>query len=208
MIVMPTNNCGFTAGYIAGQFPGRIAHLYSPDGWRRPKPFVGYALDNGRFSKTWQADTYWQMLDAAAQADAMPMWALVPDVVGDRDGTLREWDTYAPRVQSYGWPMAFAVQDGMTMNDVPQDAAVVFVGGTTAWKRRTLSMWCAAFVRVHVGRINTNQWLWECHEAGAESCDGTGWFRGDQAQLAGLRSYLDRTSKGLGNPRGSKLWEN
>lgn len=28
------------------------------------------------------------------------------------------------------------------------------------------------------------------HDAGAESCDGTGWFRGDQKQLSGLRRYL------------------
>jgi hypothetical protein len=29
---------------------------------------------------------------------------------------------------------------------------------------------------------------------GVESCDGTGWFRGDQNQLAGLKKYLAQSS--------------
>jgi hypothetical protein len=94
----------------------------------------------------------------------------------------------------------------MTPQDVPSDADVIFVGGSTDWKRRTMSMWCEVFDRVHVGRINTERWLWECDEAGAESCDGTGWFRGRQAQLDGLLSYLSRSRQGQRNPRGAKLW--
>ena len=99
-----------------------------------------------------------------------------------------------------------AVQDGMEPGDVPAEAGVVFVGGSTEWKWRTVRDWCDAFDRVHVGRVNTNGKLWECHEAGAESCDGTGWFRGDQRQLRGLIAYLERSSQGLGNHRGQELF--
>ena len=112
-----------------------------------------------------------------------------------------------PVIRSYGWPAAFAVQDGMTSGDVPAEADVVFVGGSTAWKRRTMHEWCDHFPRVHVGRVNTGRWLWECDEAGAESCDGTGWFRGDKAQTNSLLSYLRRTDQNMPNPRGAKLWQ-
>lgn len=38
---------------------------------------------------------------------------------------------------------------------------------------------------VHVGEVNTYRFALDGTHAGAESCDGTGWFRGDQAQLQG-----------------------
>lgn len=212
MIVMPANNRGMVVGWLCGRFPGRIGHLYSPGGLSRLLDFVPFALDNGKFpvwaaGKEWDEGAYVGMLDRVAEMAGRPRWILVPDVVADRDGTLREWDHWCHRLQAYGWPLAFAAQDDMEPDDVPAEAAVVFLGGSTAWKRRTLHDWCDAFPRVHVGRINTNKWLWECDEAGAESCDGTGWMRGDQAQLAGLIDYLERSAAGKTNHRGAKLWE-
>jgi hypothetical protein len=199
MMVMPANNGKSVVHYWAGKYPGRIGHLYSPDGFRAPVPWLPYALDNGRFpawsaGKAWDEDGYRRMLDRAAESGFSPRWALVPDVVADREGTLAEWDRWAALLSGYGWPLAFAVQDGMDEADVPDAADVVFVGGSTEWKRRTFRGWCKNFGRVHVGRINTERWLWECHLAGAESCDGTGWFRGDKAQLAGLERYLERAA--------------
>lgn len=211
MIVMPANNGGLVVGWLAGRFPGRIGHLYSPGGLARTHAWLPFALDNGAFS-AWINKTAWDeaaflgMLDRVAAGPHQPLWVLVPDVVADRDGTLRMWDKWCARLANYRWPLAFAVQDGMQSDDVPQEAAVVFVGGSTEWKRATMHGWCADFPRVHVGRINTERWLWECHEAGAESCDGTGWLRGDQAQLQGLISYLERSAAGKGNPMGGSLF--
>ncbi len=96
--------------------------------------------------------------------------------------------------------MAIAVQDGMTPSDVPKEASVIFVGGTTSWKWRNLKTWTENFPRVHVGRVNTYKLLWMAHDAGAESADGTGWFRGDAKQLAGLTKYLEESS-GAGKPQ-------
>lgn len=210
MIVMPANNRGIVVGWLAGRFENRIGHLYSPGGLTRTYPFIPFALDNGRFpcwtaGKRWDEAAFLGLLDRVQNGGHKPRWVLVPDVVADRDGTLREWDHWCTRLQRYGWPLAFAAQDGMEPEDVPAEAAVVFIGGSTAWKRRTLHDWCDAFDRVHVGRINTDKWLWECHEAGAESCDGTGWMRGDERQLAGLITYLERAAVGLGNTRGGLL---
>lgn len=201
MIVMPANNSKLEVGYLAGKYAGRLGHLYGPGSFRGPYPFLPYALDNGRFGcwahgNTWDESEYLLLLEKAEASGQTPTWIVVPDVVGDRDGTLREWDIWAPRLARF--QLAMAVQDGMTAADVPAEASVVFVGGTTWWKRRTLHSWCDQFKRVHVGRINTEKWLWVCHEAGVESCDGTGWFRGDQKQRLGLLRYLDRSSQGLG----------
>ena len=212
MIVMPANNTGVVLGWLAGRFPGRIGHLYSPGGMTRLYDWMPYSLDNGRFAvwsagRTWDEAAWLGMLDRAAGSGIPPKWVLVPDSVGNRDETLREWDRWCVRLQSYGWPLAIAVQDGMTQDDIPSEAAVVFIGGTSEWKRRTMHEWCEGNERVHVGRVNTDKWLWESHEAGAESCDGTGWFRGDQRQLAGLVTYLERSTAGFGSNLGGSLFE-
>lgn len=213
MIVFPSNNRGFVAGWLAGTFPGRIAHLYSIGGLSTLYPQVSFALDNGRFpawstGAKWDEYAYIGMLDRVAEMGGKPAWVLCPDVVTKADETCKEFDKWAPRLQRYGWPLAFAVQDGMEPDHVPEEAKFVFLGGSTEWKRKTMRDWCDAFPgKVHVGRINTGKWLWECHEAGAISCDGTGWFRGDQAQLAQLVSYLERSSQNLGNYRGGELFK-
>lgn len=208
MIVMPSNNTGAHASELSDTYPGRVGNLLSPGGWRAPVNDC-YALDNGRYpawasGKEWSEADYLDFLLKAASHPVAPRWVLVPDCVGDCVGTLREWERWSPQIAEMGWPLAFAVQDGMIPENVPSEADVIFIGGTTGWKRRTLFQWCHSFRRVHVGRINTKRWLWECHKAGAESCDGTGWYRGDQMQLAGLVEYLARSSQNLG-PRQIEL---
>jgi hypothetical protein len=203
MIVMPSNNTGFEAGMLAGRFPRRIAHLHSVESPREPKEGIPWALDNGVFGawnqqREWSEEPLYRYLDQ--YADRSPMWVVVPDWVGDRDETLRRWGKHVDAKQAFGVPMAMAVQDGMTPDDVPHEASVIFVGGTTSWKWRNLKSWTENFPRVHVGRVNTYRLLWMAHDAGAESTDGTGWFRGCKNQLAGLKCYLEESS-GLGKPQ-------
>lgn len=199
MIVMPSNNTGIRIGILVGRYPGLIGHLYSPGGQTGPYVDVPYALDNGAFgafarSKEWDPVPWLDLLIWARQSGQAPRWVLVPDVVGDRAATLRRWDAYATAAAQFGWPLAFAAQDGMTFDDVPRDAAVVFLGGGTEWKREAIAPWCARFPRVHVGRVNTYRWLRVCEAAGAESVDGTGWTRGDPEQWRGLEQWLAEAS--------------
>lgn len=196
MIVMPANNTGIQVGYLAGRFPGKIGHLYSPGGQRGPFEFARYAIDNGVFAKgeAWEEAPFFELLNWARLSGQSPLWVVVPDVVGDRIRTLRKWDIYAPRLTSYGWPLAFAVQDGMVAKDVPAEASVIFVGGSTGWKWHTMPIWCRDFPRVHVGRVNSYRRLWQCHDAGAESCDGSGFPRGDQKQWRDLVAYLEEST--------------
>lgn len=210
MIVMPSNNSSMHLGWLAGRYPRCIGWLLSPGGWRTPHEWMEYACDNDKYAATvkglpWDEAAYLVMLEkVAAMVRRLrpPRWLLVPDVPFSREGTLREWDKWAPRLQPLGLPLAFAVQDGMTQADVPREAAVVFLGGSTEWKWNTLWRWCEDNARVHVARVNGYDPLWDCIDAGAESTDGTGWFRGDQEQLAGLERFLyESTNAGRSQAR-------
>ena len=196
MVVMPANNTGVRVGYLAGKFPGKIGHLYSPGAQVGPLEFIPYALDNGAFGHDddWDEDAWFHLLDWARISGQEPRWCLVPDVVGDKQRTLDRWDHFSPIAARYGWPLAFAVQDGMVPKDVPAKAEVIFVGGSTEWKWRNMALFCGYFPRVHIGRVNTYRRLWDCHNAGVESCDGTGWMRGDQVQYRGLCAYLEEST--------------
>lgn len=200
MIVMPSNQTGEYVRDLYDRHPERLAHLFSPDGWRTP--FMPYALDNGAFGAWKRGDRFRQveflgLCDRAQQHREPPLWVLVPDVVADRDRTLWQWEAWSPTLRNwYGWPLAFAVQDGMTGADVPPSADVVFIGGTTRWKRRMIGHFCARFPRVHVGRINTYRWLWICAEYGVESCDGTGWYHDNERQKYGLQRFFKEWDAG------------
>jgi hypothetical protein len=204
MIVMPANNSN--AYQLSERYPGRIGMMMGPGGWKDPRG-LPYALDNGRFSvwakgRQWNEDLFCQLLARAASCSTAPSWLVVPDVVADAVATIEEWRSWEPRLRNLGWPLALAVQDGMSPDTVKRYAKpdVIFVGGSTDWKRNTIWAWCQSFPRVHIGRVNTQKWLWNAQRCGAESCDGTGWFRGDQQQLNGLHRYLKISSSGL-SPR-------
>lgn len=196
MMVMPANNSGAWVGYLAGRYDGGIGHLYSPGAEPlAPWPFLPYALDNGAYgaytNKTeWDVSAWRALLGWAGSCGQRPLWALVPDVVEQKDATIDLWHKHVGEVKASGFRPAFAVQDGMLPTDVPEDADVIFIGGTFDWKWATAAMWCAAFPHVHIGRVNTLRWLRVAAKHGAKSVDGTGWFRGDKNQRDGLRHFL------------------
>jgi hypothetical protein len=155
-------------------------------------------LDNDAFihhtkASKWDESKWVEMLQWASMCAVKPIWCLVPDVVGDSKATKRNWSKYSEHVSCRGFKTAFAVQDGMTTDDVPGDADVVFVGGSTQFKWRTARQWTRSFQRVHVGRVNSFEKLWLCDDLGVESVDGTGWFRdpSDETKLPNLIRWLN-----------------
>lgn len=199
-MVMPSNNASAIVHYWAGRHPGKIGWLVGPTGMLKTKlrEWMPFALDNDAFS-AWSKGTSWNeslwmsMLDTLKHdTEFVPRWVLVPDTVADRDDTLRKWEKYSKIASQFGWPLAFAVQDGMTPSDVPDDC-VVFVGGTTKWKWDTLEMWTSLGRRVHVGRVNEVPKLRLCEKLGVESVDGTGWMRGTEGgrQARELADWLE-----------------
>jgi hypothetical protein len=204
MRVMIANNTGAEARRLAATFPGYVGHLFSPGGWRRPDPAFPYAIDNGAFA-AWEAgrpfdvEAFLGLLERLKREPVQPEWIAVPDVVMDREATLSQWQHWAPVVADLGVPLAFVVQDGMKAVDVPGEAAVIFVGGSTPWKWLTLPMWCEQGRRVHVGRVNTARRLRQCMRLGVESCDGTGYFKGNRRQLDAAWYFLADMQR-MGDP--------
>lgn len=190
VIVMPSNGSHWWVHYWAGRRPKCLGHLYSPGGQRGPFPHLPFAVDNGAFGG-FEEDRWKALLRWVCLSGYKPMWVAVPDFVGDAEKTIEMWETHKEEAERYGWPLAFVLQDGIKKEDVPKDAQVVFVGGSTEWKEKTVEYWCNEFPRVHVGRVNGYRMLRKCADAGAESCDGTGWGRGDKRQLLELLQFLE-----------------
>lgn len=193
-------NSGWKFGYLAAQYPGRLGWIMTPHDLRYPDRRIPYVFDNGVWSdyindRDFNEKKFWDKLNDTVRRQK-PEWVVTPDKVANRDETLLRWDRYAPILIGANIPMMMAVQDGMTPRDVPGEAYGVFIGGSTEWKWRNLNMWTESFSHVHVGRVNTYRMLVMAHAAGAESVDGSGWFRGDHKQSKGLERYLEETTNG------------
>lgn len=136
-----------------------------------------YALDNG----AWTAFQRGEPFDVAAFEKAVALlgagadWIVVPDKVADREESLRMAAEWLPKLRGTA-PLLFAVQDGMTEADVPDDCGV-FLGGSTEWKLATMRRWgifCRATGRYyHVARVNTARRIAQAKEADADSIDGS-----------------------------------
>jgi hypothetical protein len=123
-----------------------------------------------------------------------PQWVAVPDVVGNHAQTralfsswVAHWEYEFGRVPV---PLAFVLQDGCTISDVPWDQIdAVFVGGSTEWKlgpeaielceqAKGIGKW------VHVGRVNTLSRLrFAMRHMSADSVDGSGFSKFPDATL-------------------------
>lgn len=200
---MPSNQTGWETSRMFRDYPGRLAHLQSADSIREPKFGHRWALDNGVYGaftneREWSEKPFYTFLDK--YADREPSWAVVPDWVGDCKKTLELWHKHAERVAGYGVKTALAVQDGMThemVRSLKIQPSMIFVGGSTSWKLRTMAGWCKAFDRVHIARVNTENRLWACHRCKCESVDGTGWFKFGAEKVAELERYLRQSTTGI-----------
>ena len=173
MIVMPSNNVGPIPRKFFKEYPDKIAQLFSPDGWSKPKH--QYALDNGAFKQFNEKKYFNMLLDATRYKK--PLFCTVPDVVGCHDRTLALWWWYFDRINDFGYPMAFVAQDGCTIETVPNNADWIFIGGLDPWKLENIHIFTEGTRPVHVGRVNSFARLEYCKRLGVKSVDGTGWMR-------------------------------
>lgn len=183
--------------YWAGKYPGSVGVLIGPSyGKKVPvDKWMPLVLDNDAFTcwrdnRPWNLEAWMNMLKWISMTRIKPLWAAIPDVVADRERTLDNWPIYSPIVKRLGWSAAFCVQDGMTPDDVPNDADVIFVGGSDGWKFPNLSMWTTHFPRVHCARVNATEMLEACDRLGCESVDGTGWFR-DLSRFPRIERFIE-----------------
>lgn len=106
-----------------------------------------------------------------------------PDVVQDHESTLILFRAWLGTIQSYGFPVAFVLQNGATVFNVPWDScAAVFIGGDDSFK---YSLHLAQIVKeakrrgkwVHMGRVNTIERINLCNRLKCDSFDGTCYSR-------------------------------
>jgi len=141
-----------------------------------------YALDNGAWSAfatgaPWDEEAFVRALTThGAGAD----FVAVPDIVEGGAESLARSCAWLPRVLDRAPLALIPVQDGMTETDIAPllaERVGIFVGGSTGWKERSMSMWGALArthgTRCHVGRVNTIRRIRLCAAAGATSFDGS-----------------------------------
>lgn len=198
---------------IDEQYPGILGNLVSPDAWRRQLS-PRYALDNGRFvgkrvkPRPWSAKAYLKSCDRAMTLPTPPRFITVPDVYGDLDATLREWERWAPvlRRRYPGVPLAVVWQPPNSPSVFwpitvfhsmfeYTDAEVQFLGGPGNTRWRLAPQVGKLFPRMHVGRVNSPNAALRAYRCEAESVDGTGWCLTDR-QRKGMIALLDTLARG------------
>jgi len=190
MMIMPSNNQSGIVHYFAGKYPGKIGMLCTPESLvakGRPPYYMPYALDNGCFTK-WDEAAFFLMLRQASLLRTEPMWVCVPDVVADAKKTTEMWNQYHHRI---GFRKAFVVQDGHEPGCVPVEAYAVFVGGSTEWKLDNAHKFKGVTDWLHIGRVNTETRLRWAESIGADSVDGTGFFRGSKSQKNAFIEFFE-----------------
>lgn len=148
-----------------------------------------YGLDNGCFTKFRRA-TWMRMLDEAREVQ--PIFAALPDVVGDARRTLELFSQFEEITE--GIPRALVLQDGIGNFSIPWDRiAAVFVGGSDSFKISAECMNACKAAKIldkwiHVGRVNTVERLGQWVQI-ADSIDGSGISKYDH-MLAAMVDYL------------------
>jgi hypothetical protein len=166
---------------------GLIGALTTPDVGNVLEPGVPWALDNGCFSQRWNETKWIATLEKYSNIGGC-LFAVVPDVVSDAQATDERWQRYAPVVTQLGYRTAYATQDGCTK--VPDDADVVFTGGSDTWKLSDQAQQLASDRPSHMGRVNTLRRLRFAAAHGYDTVDGTFLAFGPDVNLPRLLRYL------------------
>lgn len=181
---------------------GKLGALLTPLSWKGANEeiavdFPWVALDNGCFSKAWEEGRWLKWLDTMQDRKPECLFAVVPDVVSDPEGTAARWKQYAPIVRDMGYPLAYVAQDGVQPDDLPwDDFDALFVGGGTEFKlshsayalaheAKTRGKWA------HMGRVNSFQRLRAAAAGGYDSADGTYLAFGPDKNLPKLLAWLE-----------------
>jgi len=136
-----------------------------------------WALDNGVFTDSFEPDKFSSKLDAVRKWIDTCAFVVCPDVIGDYQATLDRFSRFAPWLRSLGFPVGFATQDGLTIEQTPWGKFdALFVGGTDQHK---LGPEAGALIAegirrgkwIHIGRVNSPKRMRQFWRA--NSWDGT-----------------------------------
>ncbi len=162
-----------------------------------------WAADNHCFSAgdRFNLEAYLQWLKTPRRPIERCLFAVAgPDVVGDAEATWRQTSHVLPLIRRLGYRAAFVAQDGFDASAIDWDALdVLFIGGTTAWKRSENGGYAAIAAarqrgkRTHVGKVNAAAYIRSLAVVGVDSTDGTWVIRNPN----GMMDLFERTLDGL-----------
>ena len=208
---MMANNRGTMFYKLAIRYPGLIANMISPDGWADPWP-LPFALDNGAYTYykkgiPFDKTKFALMLSRVRTwknyylRDYKPLFLVVPDVVGEAQLTINNWQSLAP-ILGKEFKLALAIQDGMDERVIEKldiKPHAIFIGGTLKWKLEQIESkkWNMVSGWLHAGRIYSRDHLELCKDCGVDSIDSTAFFREgsnpvNNKTLASLIEFLER----------------
>lgn len=104
-----------------------------------------------------------------------------PDVVQNHAATLKRFHIWERIIHNMGYPVAFTIQNGCTVKDVPwSKCEAIFIGGDNRFKYspEVRSIVLEAAQRrlwIHNGRVNTPERIKYSRVIGCTSFDGTGY---------------------------------
>lgn len=190
------------------QYSAALAHqtmfgkFVNPTRWFDLTGWHTWIADNGAF-KGFDQDVFYKAIRVLLPYKSTCKAIVVPDVPFHWDQTLAKFRDWSPSLRRMGFPIALAVQDGATPDNIPfGEIDALFVGGSTEWKRQQTrishhaelplfsgipvavshSTIVSDIVReakarglwVHIGRsANSIKQLWYAYQLGADSVDGT-----------------------------------
>lgn len=82
----------------------------------------------------WSSRAFRQWLTQIKYLPKSLLFLVVPDVPRNAQATLAEWERWEAELRELGVPLAFALQNGMELEQVPCSADYLFIGGTDDWR--------------------------------------------------------------------------
>jgi hypothetical protein len=156
-----------------------------------------WAVDNGCFSQPakYSDSGFLQWLDSLERKNCL--FAVAPDVVGDAAATFPRAMPMLPQIRELGYKVAYAAQDGATIDNLPWPKFdCLFIGGTNKFKLSQAAgdlIAHALLLRkwVHMGRVNSYKRIRLASVLGVQSVDGTYLAFGPDKLLPNIELWLN-----------------
>jgi len=171
-----------STGSSMRNLPPWFGAMTSPTAFPNRKPITEehrlWCMDNDVFTGKFTPDKFRETLNAYQKHANTCLFVAAPDVLGDAKATLDAFPKWAKEIKAYGYPVALVAQDGMKPNNMPNEADWLFIGGSTEWKLGPdvpplITEAKRRGMKVHVGRVNSNQRIKRFQLLGADTADGT-----------------------------------
>ncbi len=188
-----TQSCrdAMAAGHLGCIITPHQGNTTFPDEWDT-------IADNGCFSGKWTHPSWFKWVLGLPRTVRFVVAPDVfhPDGTPAHDATLLRWKLYGPLLTRHGFTPAFVCQVGATPDNIPDDAPVLFLGGTTEWKLGPQAWAITRHAKsagrwVHMGRVNSKKRFDTARAMGCDSVDGTYLTYGPDTNLPKLLSWIN-----------------